>query len=130
MNILKNHSFTKFISVGLINTISTIFIYQLLLFFIPAVYSYSISWLLGFIFILLFYPKYVFEVGLSKNTIAVTGLVYLISLFIGAFLTQHLVYEKLDKRFVIFIVLIVTTIFNYVMLRVFLKRLNNVKERN
>ena len=50
----------RFLTVGLVNTLGTLALYQLLLFVMPYSPAYAIAWIVGLVFVNLAYPYFVY----------------------------------------------------------------------
>ena len=120
LNILKDSKLSRFLSVGALNTLLTLLIYQLLLIIVSASAAYVASWLIGFFFLIIVYPKYVFGVNSSKKNHFLVGLVYISSLLIGKWIIGLLVEQEFNQRVLIIIVISMTTLYNYLLLKILL----------
>lgn len=115
---------TRFIGFGLINTVFTILLYQFLLFFINPGAAYALSWLVGFAFVVLFYPKIVFRrAGSGWRSAVVVGVIYICNFLIGIYSLQKFSILINSDRLAIFTTLVVTTALNYVSMRLALGKM-------
>lgn len=112
----------RFISLGSLNTLATIGIYQIFLFFFTPSMSYLLSWSFGFVVLTIFYPTYVFGVDLTIESVIKIIIIYLSSLFIGTQVTSYLSALEFNSRLAIFLVIVITTIFNFTLMKVALNR--------
>ena len=126
LNTLKQNKLSRFLSVGAINTLFTLVLYQLLVFFIHPSVAYLVSWFTGFVFLLVLYPKYVFGVKRSIKNIFLFASVYLSSVFIGKLAMDLFIHFGANERTLIFFIILLTTIYNYVLINVFLKKRNSI----
>lgn len=99
---------------GAANTLTTLVIYQLLLFFVPAWLAYAISWLVGFSFVVIFYPSRVFA-GARRDAGARLwfGVAYVVVFFLGLGLLRFAIFSGLPPSVAIFGVMAVTTAVNF-----------------
>lgn len=100
---------------GGLNTLFTLAIYQLVVTFLSPSISYTIAWLVGFLFVLIAYPKFVFRSeSLSiKKSISLL-LFYLGSFLVGLLLTWSFVHWGLNERLTIFVVIAITSTINFI----------------
>jgi uncharacterized membrane protein len=115
----------RFLSLGAINTLSTLALYQVLLFILSPGISYVISWVAGFLFLVTIYPKVVFGVNLSIKVVLKISVIYISSLLIGVFMVNLLEGFDINSRLLIVLVLTITTIYNYGFMRFFLEGNND-----
>ena len=104
----------RFVAAGIVNTILTLLLYQVLVFRCSAQTSYLLAWLIGFLLVISFYPKRVFVDG-RKGFLSrlVFGATYGAILLLGMVLLSILEYLGLGARLPIFIVVPVTTLANF-----------------
>ena len=117
----SNSSFVRFLFTGGLNTILTIAIYQLLLFVVSPSSAYGISWGIGLVYVALCYPKIVFQKKMTFANIAKTIFVYLSIFILGLVCTNYLVLLSVPPRLVIFIVIVITVAFNFLILKKIIK---------
>ncbi len=122
--ILKNSKLSRFISLGFVNTLFTFFLYQLLLFFLSPKLAYSISWIIGFLFLVLLYPKYVFGTFVNIFSIFLISVIYMSSLLVGVILLEFIHELYLHHRVSIVIVIVITSTYNFLLMNFFLVRMN------
>lgn len=111
----------KFLSLGAINTLFTLAVYQLLLFFFPSSISYVISWCLGFAFLIVVYPKVVFGVDVTLQAVFKTSVIYLSSLLLGFLLVNLFERNGFNSRLLILLTIAITSVYNYYLMKFFLK---------
>ena len=112
----------KFISVGILNTLLTITIYQICLFFVAHAISYAISWAVGLIFVILFYPAAVFQQkSTSYNKKLLVGVLYFLVFIFCSVILEIIVSHGINNRLAIFIVFVFSTIFNFFGMRFILR---------
>jgi putative flippase GtrA len=112
----------RFLGAGLLNTVFTIVVYQLLLSWMPATAAYAGAWLVGLVFVALVYPTHVFKGGQtgSRARVAAT-IVYLLGFVIGLATVKVLGMTLRVERLAIFGALLITTVFNFVLMRIVLR---------
>ena len=104
----------RFIGAGLVNTLLTFLIFQGCLFLFSPLVSYSLSWIVGLIFVTTFYPSHVFKMDhptWSKKLIFLT--VYLLIFFAGGIALDVLTRNNIHPRLAIVIVIVFTTLINF-----------------
>ncbi len=112
----------RFIGAGGINTLLTVSLYQFLLIFLSHNTAYIVSWLTGLIFLITVYPSKVFVGGLkSKKRIVAITFVYLLVFCAGLWCLNYLVLSGIHERLAIFIVLIFSTVLNFILMRLLLR---------
>ena len=125
-NFLKNHfvmDFVRFVSLGLINTLITVAIYQLLFFYFSYQVSYIVSWITGIIIVVALYPSYVFKKeGIKMLDRTFVSLFYLTVFVLSYLLLNYLVEYGIKKRFVIFGVVIFSAFLNFIGMRFILSQ--------
>jgi|GEM_PF-2165385 len=114
----------RFLGAGILNTLLTLAVYQLLLFIAPSVIAYTATWMIGIATVALVYPSHVFRGGSTTKTArALTGGIYAISFLIGMAAIQVLSVALGSERLAIFGALGVTTVFNFISMTVVLRGL-------
>ncbi|WP_432807257.1 GtrA family protein [Microvirga terrae] len=112
----------RFLGAGLVNTALTLVIYQVLLFWLPATVAYAGAWLVGLAFVALVYPSRVFKGGRTGNEARIaTSVIYLLGFAIGLTTVKFLDTTFGAERLAIFGALLVTTIFNFALMRAVLR---------
>ncbi|MBJ6127843.1 GtrA family protein [Microvirga splendida] len=112
----------RFLGAGLVNTAFTVVIYQVLLFWLSATSAYAGAWLVGLVFVALVYPSHVFKGGRTGSGARVaTAIVYLLGFAIGLATVKILDTTFSAEHVAIFGALSITTIFNFVLMRVVLR---------
>ena len=112
----------RFLFAGGFNTLLTLAVYQFALFFVEYSLAYAISWIVGISYLLLLYPTKVFP-GSSrtlKGYVLLTG-VYLLVFFIGLKALDWIIGLNISAQFAIFIVLVISTVINFVLMRLILR---------
>ena len=114
----------RFLFAGVANFVISVSFFQLLLFILPANIAYTITWLIGIIFVSIIYPKAVFK-GIKKTKINffLSSIVYVISFFLGYIIIALLELNYPGNRFSIFIALVFTACLNFLSMRKILIRL-------
>lgn len=112
----------RFVLAGAANTLITLAVYQLLLFITPDWLAYTLSWVCGLIFVVVFYPSRVFA-GARRDAAARTalGVTYAAVFLVGLGTLRVLATVGVSARAAIFIVLMVTTASNFLLGRLILK---------
>lgn len=108
----------RFILAGGFNTLLTLGVYQLALFFIPHNFAYAISWLVGIGYLLIVYPTKVFPGGQTspmRNVMVV--LIYLSVFTLSLWCLERLVGIGIHERVAIFVVLVFSSSINFVLMR-------------
>jgi putative flippase GtrA len=104
----------RFAIVGAGNTLFTLLVFQLLLFWLSPLVSYYLSWAIGLAVLLVAFPRYVFKGSTATAWRAVsTVAIYLGSLLIGGLLLNELTGFGMPPRFGILIAIGFTTLFNF-----------------
>jgi len=111
----------RFVLAGAANTLITLAVYQLLLFLTPDWLAYTLSWVCGLIFVVVFYPSRVFA-GARRDVAARTtlGASYAAVFLLGLGTLRVLATAGVPARLAIFIVLAVTTASNFLLGRLIL----------
>ncbi|EGV19425.1 GtrA family protein [Thiocapsa marina] len=104
----------RFALVGAGNTLFTLAVFQLLLFWLSPLPSYYLSWAIGLAVLLVAFPSYVFKGSTATvwRTIS-TVAIYLASLLIGGILLSELTSIGISPRLGILIAIAFTTLFNF-----------------
>ncbi|GAB5480158.1 MAG: hypothetical protein Marn2KO_36250 [Marinobacter nauticus] len=111
----------RFVSAGAINTLATIALYQLLLFIMPPLQAYTLSWATGFVAMLVLYPKYVFPSDrLTVRMVFTIAAIYGFSLILGNLVLYCLETLGLTARLGVFLSVLVSSVFNFYALRLVL----------
>lgn len=109
----------RFVSIGIANTLIGIIIYQAGLFVLSPQLSYTLSWIIGIFLVVIVYPSYVFKkksTATSKKFVIIC--LYIFSFIISSLLLNFLViFVGIHSRISIFIVLGLSTILNFVGMR-------------
>jgi putative flippase GtrA len=104
----------RFALVGAGNTLFTLLVFQLLLFWLSPLVSYYLSWAIGLAVLLVAFPRYVFKGSAATPwRAASTVAIYLVSLLIGGVLLGELTAFGMNPRFGILITIGFTTLFNF-----------------
>ena len=115
----------RFLFAGLVNFAISLSLFQLLLFILPANIAYTITWLIGIIFVSVVYPKVVFEgIKKTKKNFILSSIIYVISFFMGYTIIALLEFNYPGNRFSIFIALVFTACINFLSMRKMLIRSN------
>jgi len=108
----------RFLVAGGLNTLLTLAIYQLCLGFLSHNVAYATSWLVGIFYLIIVYPTKVFPEGLNSLARTASAIsVYLIVLLIGLWSLEQVINLGINERFAIFIVLAISTILNFILMR-------------
>lgn len=108
----------RFLTVGAINTLGTLLLYQLLLFVMPYMPAYALSWVVGLVFVNIAYPLFVYGKALAgRDSLWNTGY-YLLSFALSWLLLRLFTVELgLAPRLSVFGVLLVTVPLSFLMTR-------------
>lgn len=112
----------RFLIAGLLNTFITLVIYELALFFCSYQIAYLISWLVGIVIAIYFYPSKVFvgsENGV-KSKICV-GLIYIFVFLCGLMFMNLMSNRGIPAQLLIVIVMVFTTLLNFILMRFVLR---------
>jgi putative flippase GtrA len=116
---------TRFVVFGLLNMVLSLALYQVLLFIMPASAAYAITWVIGIAFVAILYPAIVFSgVRQSWNNSAITATIYVCSFVLGSTVIVLADRSHPGNRLSIFAALTLTTIFNFLAMRLLLRREN------
>ncbi|RRY06290.1 GtrA family protein [Brucella anthropi] len=105
----------RFIGAGLVNTVLTFLVFQLLLWVMSPGRAYALAWLVGLAFVVSFYPGRVFSGG-EKTWLqrSLMGVSYALVFVVGFFALKLLVYAGISSRIAILVVIVLTTAVNFV----------------
>ncbi len=104
----------RFVLVGAGNTLFTLLVFQILLFWLSPLAAYYLSWAIGLAVLLVAFPRYVFKGSTATAwRAASTVAIYLGSLLIGGVLLNELTAIGMNPRFGILIAIGFTTLFNF-----------------
>ncbi len=121
-NPLQCFEIIRFLGFGLLNTGGTILIYQLLVFFVSPNMAYTVTWMIGISFLVLFYPQRVFLVkNVTSKQRLLMGMIYVFTFCIGYTSLNFVIGLGIHERVAIFLTLGLTTILNYLLIRSRLK---------
>ncbi len=102
-------------------------IYQLCVTFWSPAVSYSISWLIGLLFVVGLYPQHVFGRAGSAATASLMAMIYLFVFVVGLVVTQFCVYLSVGERYIVFISIIICSAMSFFLSRWALHRLPDRK---
>jgi putative flippase GtrA len=105
---------SRFLMAGLTNTTLSLGIFQVLVTFLDPGIAYSLSWLSGLLFVAIAYPTFVFNVHRNWANALALIVVYASVFVLGLLLIRTSEALLLNLRVGIFIVVIITTISNYI----------------
>lgn len=125
MNVDSRQSIQKeatfFLSFGFLNTAFTIIIYQVLLLTLSPTWSYAISWLTGFLCVIGFYPRLVFNQKQSGwRAQFIVAIIYIINFALGTSLLHWLTQISDMPRLSVFVVIAMTSLASFLAMRFFL----------
>lgn len=113
----------RFITAGILNSLCSLMLYQLLMFVMPSSFAYSITWILVVGFVAVIYPRHVFAgARTDRYSMCLTALIYVASFGLGLGFITLLDQAWPGNRLSIFAAMAFTTLFNFIMLSVFLRR--------
>lgn len=110
----------RFLGAGAVNTGATLLIYQGLLFFIDPISAYTITWMIGLGFVVLFYPGAVFRTAATPLQRLMVAGIYGVGFAIGLIVLRLTILFLEGPRFAILMALVATTIFNFAAMRLVL----------
>lgn len=112
----------RFLVAGVINTALTLILYQILLIFFSAHYSYLLAWFAGLLLVVMLYPDKVFPGGRRDFASRILfGGIYAIVLLAGLGLLSLLGHLGVSARLSILFVIPITTALNLALGRLFLR---------
>jgi putative flippase GtrA len=104
----------RFAIFGAVNTAITLLLFQALLFFLPPLMSYYLSWALGLVVLMVAFPAYVFRGShLTFHRLLGTAAVYASSLALGGLLLIQAQTFGLSARLAILATLATTSAYNF-----------------
>jgi len=112
----------RFIGAGAANTLITLIIYQILLLTLSHNYAYSISWIIGVIFLMVVYPTRVFIDSKNSTKRKVAAAMSYLTVFIaGMWCLNILIGSGLHERLAIFVVVVFSALLNFFLMRFLLR---------
>jgi putative flippase GtrA len=116
----------RFVTAGLINTGFTYITFLLATAAMSYEYAYALSWVAGIIFVLVLYPSKVFVGSKSspKKLVMIFvqyGAIFLFGLLCMRFLVDS---ARINQKFAIIIVIVITTIANFLLMRFVLRKID------
>ena len=116
----------RFLIAGGINTLLTLVIYQLCLLVMGHGIAYSLSWVVGIIFLIVFYPTRVFPEGNNtwQRKVLISAL-YIFNFFVSLWLLNQVVTYGITPEIAVFFALIYATSINFIGMRVILRGAGN-----
>jgi putative flippase GtrA len=105
---------SRFLIAGLTNTALSLAVFQVLVTFLDPGIAYALSWLGGLLFVAITYPTFVFNVHRNLANALALIVVYASVFVLGLLLIRTSEALLLNLRVGIFIVVIITTISNYI----------------
>jgi len=125
----KKNELIRFIGIGGVNTLFTFILYQTLMFYLSEPISYIISWFVGVIIVVTFYPKKVFSVSrISLFGRFLLGFNYIFVFFVGLILINFLSSIMQGSRLSILLVLVVTTSVGFISSKYITQRTRSADE--
>ncbi|WP_246160407.1 GtrA family protein [Aureimonas fodinaquatilis] len=113
----------RFLAAGIANTGLTLVVYQLLLFVVSPAHSYIVAWVTGLAFVAIIYPNKVFKGGRRTviDRLSLAGC-YCAVFLSGLFFLRVLQEQGVVPRLAILMVIVATTLLNFVLSRALLRR--------
>jgi putative flippase GtrA len=105
---------SRFLIAGLTNTALSLAVFQVLVTFLDPGIAYALSWLGGLLFVAITYPTFVFNAHRNWANALALIVVYASVFVLGLLLIRTSEALLLNLRVGIFIVVIITTISNYI----------------
>jgi putative flippase GtrA len=118
---------SRFLIAGLVNTMFTLGLFQLLVTFLDADLAYSLCWMAGLLFAALAYPSFVFHVRRNWTNGLALIVVYVFVFGLGLLVLKLLEQSAVNLRWGVFVVLVVTTTSSYIGSRLTLTFLREAK---
>lgn len=113
----------RFILAGALNTLLTLAVYQALLFVLPSWTAYTLSWVTGLLFVIVFYPSRVFgDARRDARARATLGTCYAAVFVTGLIVLRLTQQASIPPRIAIFGVLLITTAANFILSRLILTK--------
>lgn len=113
-NPLQCFEIIRFLGFGLLNTGITISFYQILVFFVSPNIAYTVTWIIGISFLMLFYPQRVFLVEkVTAKQRFFMGMIYVFTFCVGYMSLNFVIGLGIHERVAILFTLILTTVLNY-----------------
>ena len=109
----------RFLGAGALNTLLTLALYQLLVFWLSPSVAYVVCWMTGFVCVTYAYPRLVFRLDGTRRTAQRTKVagVYAASFVLGWLIVAGLDWAWGWQRLSIFVSVAVTTVFNFGVMR-------------
>ena len=116
----------RFVFAGMVNTGFTFITFLLAAAVMRYEYAYSLSWIAGIAFVLVFYPSKVFAGSKSSpKKLAIVFVQYGIIFLIGLLWIRLLVeIVKINQQIAIIITIMITTIMNFLLMRFVFRKIN------
>jgi putative flippase GtrA len=88
----------RFVTVGMVNAVGTLILYELLLFVMPYMPAYVFSWFAGLLFVNVAYPRFVYrKAAVTRREAALNSMYYVVS-FAVSWGLLHLFTEEMGIR--------------------------------
>lgn len=104
---------TRFVAVGVGNTLLTIGVYQFTVSFTSPLLAYLVAWCVGIAIVMLVYPSLVFRRTATLANAGMIGTVYVVAFLIGCAVTALSARLQIPDRAIIVIATAVTSSFTY-----------------
>ena len=109
----------RFVGVGLVNTLGTLTLYQLLLFLMPYTPAYALAWFTGLVFVNVAYPRFVYGKRQVTGRETVLNSVYYLLSFAASWMLLYVITSiaGVPARLSVFCVLAVMVPLNFLVTR-------------
>ena len=113
----------RFAVAGILNSLLSVGLYQLLMFIMSATAAYTLTWIIGMVLVSMIYPSRVFS-GIKQNlrNSAITAGVYVLSFFIGSIVIFLSDVIWPGNRLSVFVAMLLSAALNFFALRIWLLR--------
>lgn len=105
----------RFVTVGAVNTVGTLLLYQLLLFAMPYMAAYALAWLAGLFFVNVAYPRFVYgKTTVPRRETLLNSAYYVLSFAVSwALLRLFTAAMDINPRLSVFCVLVIVVPLNF-----------------
>ncbi len=112
----------RFVIAGILNSLFSVGLYQLLMFIMSAIAAYTLTWIIGVVLVAMIYPNWVFsDVKQDFRNSIITVLVYVLGFLIGSTVIYLSDIIWFENRFSVFFALSLSATWNFILLRIWLR---------
>ena len=113
----------RFAIAGILNSVLSIGLYQLLMCIMPATPAYTLTWVVGVVLVSLIYPGRVFSgVQQNRRNFAITAGVYVFSFLLGSVVVFLADGIWPGNRLSVFVAILLSSALNFFTLRIWLRQ--------